>query len=518
MVSPKPGPELNHQPPADLPNDENSDAFTGDAFTSDAPNSDAPNSAVARNSNTQQGSMKELLRVSLPLIVSGGSHSLMTLVDRVMLARYEPDVSDSATTLDIVAAVTPAGMLHWTILCIPLGMVLYANTLIAQYDGAKDSRRMLTSFFQAIWLAISAGMLMVAFVPVAEPLFHWVGHSPAVIQEELKYFQTLCVFSVVPLAATALSCFFSGRRQTTVVMLVSVGFLFVNVVLDAALIFGKWGFPSLGIQGAAIATLTAEFGHIVVYGVLIVRALKRNASPIAESWKPNLAELKQYFRFGLPSGIHFFVDISGFFVFLLLVGCLSVDSLAATNLAFSINGLIFIPLLGFGTAVQTLVGHHLGAKCQVDAVRTTWNAVCLGLLWTGAAALILVFLPNLALLPFVTEHDGSNSVDSIRTVLPVVKQLLIFVAIYSVFDALAVVFASALRGAGDSLFPMLLTLISSWLVMVGPAWLLIWSEQGTVNLLWITCTVHISIMGLGMLLRFQSGQWKDIDLVQKSAM
>ncbi|MEP3482355.1 MAG: MATE family efflux transporter [Fuerstiella sp.] len=507
MVSPKPGPESDHQSIADLPND----------GSSAASNSAASNSAAARDSTTQQGSMKELLRVSLPLMISAGSHSLMTLIDRVMLARYEPAADDAATTLDIIAAVTPASMLHWTLLCVPLGTVLYANTFIAQYDGAKDSRRMMVSFFQAIWLAVLAGLLMVAFVPIAEPLFDWVGHSPAVIQEELKYFQALCAFSVIPLIATALSCFFSGRRQTKVVMMVNVSCLLINIALDAALIFGQWGFPMLGIQGAAIATLGAELGHIVLYGALIILAIRKNGEPVATSWKLNLQELKQYFCFGLPSGVHFFVDISGFFVFLLLVGRLNVDSLAATNIAFSINGLIFIPLLGFGTAVQTLVGHHLGAKCQADAARTTWNGVRLGFLWTGPAALFLIFFPDIALLPFVASHDGSSSVDSIRNVLPLVKQLLIFVAIYSVFDALAVVFASALRGAGDSFFPMLLTLVSSWLVMVVPAWLLVQSGQGTVNLLWMTCTAHISLMGLGMLLRFLSGRWKAIDLTSSPA-
>lgn len=491
MVSSDPGSESDHSSPANLSGQQSADS-------------------------AQQGSMSELLRVSLPLMVSAGSHSLMTLVDRVMLARYEPAADDAATTLDIIAAVTPASMLHWTILCIPLGMVLYANTFIAQYDGAKDSRRMMTSFFQAIWLALFAGLMMVAFVPVAEPLFRWVGHSPAVIQEELKYFQTLCAFSLIPLTATALSCFFSGRRQTKVVMLVNVSCLLINVGLDAALIFGQWGFPALGIQGAAIATLGAEVGHVVIYGVLIVLALKKNSEVVGTSWKPNLVELKQYVRFGLPSGVHFFVDISGFFVFLLLVGRLSVDSLAATNIAFSINGLIFIPLLGFGTAVQTLVGHHLGAKCQADAIRTTWNGVRLGFLWTGTAALFLVFFPDISLWPFVADHDGTSSVDSIRNVLPLVKQLLIFVAIYSVFDALAVVFASALRGAGDSFFPMVLTLLSSWLVMVVPAWLLVRSGQGMVNLLWMTCTAHISLMGLGMLFRFLGGQWKKIDLTSSS--
>ena len=100
--------------------------------------------------------------------------------------------------------------------------------------------------------------------------------------------------------------------------------------------------------------------------------------------------LRKFLRYGVPSGLHYFVDNSGFAVFLLIVGNLSSEALAATNLAFSVNGLIFVPLLGFGTAIQTLVGHHMGAGLIEAVGRTTWNAVKLGVLWTGSTALLLI--------------------------------------------------------------------------------------------------------------------------------
>ncbi|MCA9050537.1 MAG: MATE family efflux transporter, partial [Planctomycetaceae bacterium] len=454
----------------------------------------------------------ELFLVSLPLIISAGSNSLMSVADRVMLAGYAPSDA-AATTLDLLAAVTPASMLHWTVVCIPLGTILYANTFISQYDGAGKPREMIASLWQAVWLAVLTGLLLAPAAPLSPAVFSFAGHEPAVIAQESAYFGTLCYGSPLLLLSTALSCFFSGRRRTAVVMWVNLIGLVINVALDYVLIFGRFGLPELGITGAALATLGARVGDIAIYAFLIRRENRRHQLPLTETLKPDVELLKKYLRFGVPSGMHYFVDNSAFLVFLFIVGSLSRNDMAATNLAFSINSLIFIPLLGFGTAVQTLVGHHIGAGLVPAAVRTTWNAVRMSLVWTGTASVLLILFPGSCLMLFRTLAESSpDQVRSIETVLPLAATLLRFVAVYSVFDAMAVVFASALRGAGDTVFPMLLTMVSGWLIMTLPAWWLARSADTSVTSLWLTCTAHIIVMGTAMTLRFLSGRWKQIHL------
>ncbi len=455
------------------------------------------------------GSFKELFAVSLPLIISAGSHSLMNVADRVMLAGYSPTDINAGTTLDVIAAVTPAGMLLWTVACVPIGTILYANTFIAQFDGAGKKRQLVASFWQAVWLSIISGLLLILLLPMSGMLFTFAGHSETVVVQEVAYFNTLCGGSVLLLLSTALSCFFSGRQKTNVVMYVNIISVVINVVLDYALIYGHWGLPSLGITGAAVATLLALVCDVGMFSYLIWRESKRGEYPLASAWKLDRGLLIKYLRFGVPSGLHFFVDNSGFLVFLLIVGSLNRDAMAATNLAFSVNSLIFVPLLGFGTAVQTLVGHHIGAGLPAAASRTTWNAVRMSIVWTGTAAVLLVFFPEFSLLPFLTF---ANDASSIGTVLPVAAGLLKFVAVYSVFDALAVVFASALRGAGDTIFPMFITMFSSWFIMTLPAWLIVRSDTATIQQLWFTCTAHILLMGTAMLLRFLAGKWKLIQI------
>jgi MATE family multidrug resistance protein len=315
------------------------------------------------------------------------------------------------------------------------------------------------------------------------------------------------------LLSTALSCFFNGRRRTSVVMCISFAGVFFNFGVDYLLVYGVGPFPELGIRGAALATVLARCGEVLIYSLLMLREAKREQLPLMASRKLDFELLRKFLRYGVPSGLHYFVDNSGFTVFLLIIGNLSSSDLAATNLAFSVNGLIFIPLLGFGTAIQTLVGHHIGAENIPAAKRTTNNAVVLGVLWTGVTALMLIFFPETCLRPFFlfADPDSGQGAD-VKTLAKLAATLLQFVAVYSVFDALAVVFSSALRGAGDTVYPMLITLLSSWLVMVLPAALIIRSDNPTIFGIWMTCTIHISLTGFCMWMRYLTGRWQRLRL------
>ncbi|MEY3457277.1 MAG: Multidrug-efflux transporter [Planctomycetota bacterium] len=448
--------------------------------------------------------MHELFRVAVPLMISAGSQSLMNAADRVMLA----GCSEQA-----LAAVTPASMLHWTVVCIPLGTVLYANTFISQYAGAAQPNRMLASFWQAVWLAAATGFLLLLCLPFTRTALALAGHPPQVTEFEAQYFNTLCAGNPILLLATACSCFFSGRQQTSIVMCVSLLAVVVNFGLDYLLIYGTGPIPALGIRGAALATISARGIELAVYIALILKHSRQLNLPLRQECRLDQPLIRRFLKFGIPSGLHYFVDNSGFTAFLMLVGQLSSTDLAATNLAFSVNGLIFIPLLGFGTAIQTLVGHHIGANQTLAARQTVRNALILGSLWTGSTGLLLVLFPAQSLYPFfLFANENTPGPGGITALAAQAQVLLEFVAIYSFFDALAVVFSSALRGAGDTVYPMLLILACSWLVMVLPAQLVLLAPNPSLLKLWTAASANIILAGLLMWARFAAGRWMRIQL------
>ncbi len=452
----------------------------------------------------EPGSRRELLQVAMPLIISSGSLSLMHVVDRMFLTWYSQDA---------LAAALPAGLLYWTLISLPFGMAAYVNTFVAQYEGAERNDRVAASIWQGIYLAVIAGSVMLWAIPFSKLMFGWIGHAPRVQALEIDYFSILSLGSIPVICSAALSSFFSGRSQTAVVMRVNLTATAVNAGLDYCLIFGVGPFPRWGIQGAATATVIAS---IITAGLYIVAMHRGPLSRRYAIWANRGFDRElfgRFVRYGLPNGVQFLVDVAAFSLFIMIVGRLGTESLAATNLAFNLNTLAFVPMMGMGTAVMTLVGKRIGEGRPELAVRTTWTAFRLAGSYMLIFAAIYVIAPSSILAPYAAYTDPETfSAMSKQVVI-----LLRFIAVFSVFDAMVIVFGSAIRGAGDTRFSLLMLGLSSWLIMVLPTFV-VWRWFGG-NLIasWTACTLHISILGLCYLARFQAGHWESMRVIEYSA-
>lgn len=272
----------------------------------DSESLDPPDHVVRHTHGPAPGSAREFLKVAIPLVLSAGSLAIMNVIDRLMLTWYSTDA---------LAAALPAGMLHWTIMSIPIGVVLYVNTFVAQYDGAGRPDRVVSSVSQGLFVAVISGIAVLVFIPLARPLLELAGHSSTVVEAEHQYFTTLCWGSVAYTIANALSCFFTGRRETYTVMWVNLASVLVNFVVDYFLIFGNGPFPELGIEGAAWGTVAARGSAAVLYVVLIKRRTDTSRYDFRGLPKFDRELFLRLMRFGFPNGIHFFIDIFGFTVF-----------------------------------------------------------------------------------------------------------------------------------------------------------------------------------------------------------
>ena len=450
------------------------------------------------------GSAREFLQVAIPLILSAGSLAIMNVIDRLLLTWYD---------LDALAAALPAGMVHWTILSIPLGVVLYVNTFVAQYDGAKRPERVVASVWHGILIAVITGIAVMTLIPLAPWIFSLTKHEPHVVSLEVDYFTNLCWGSVAFTVANGLSCFYTGRRATHVVMWVNVLSVAVNFLLDYVLIFGLGPFPELGIVGAAWGTVAARSVACVAYLFLIFDSKDQSTYNFRKWPKFDPGLMKRLLRFGVPNGIHFFIDIFGFTVFVLLIGSIGASELAATSLAFNLNTLAFVPLFGFGMSVSTLVGNRVGENRPDIAERTTWNAFKLASCWMGFFAIVYIVAPDFVL-DIYARYSKSGDFTAIRGTVVV---LLRFVAAYCFFDGMAVVFSSAVRGAGDTRFPMVMSFVCCWIIMVLPTAIMNY-YGGHLLGSWSACTAYIVLIGLVMMARFRSGKWKGMKVIETSVL
>ncbi len=461
----------------------------------------ATDGVVPTDDPEHAGSLRELLRIAVPLMISSGSVSVMHLANRMFLTWY---------SLDSVAAVLPAGILHWTIISLIFGMVQYANTFVAQYEGAGRRDRVAAAVWQGIYLAAGGGVLVNLIALFAGPLFATIGHEPAIAQLEAEYFGTLCFSSLPMLLTAAMTCFFSGRGKTRVVMAVNVVGVAVNVLSDYLLIFGNGPFPRMGIRGAGISTVLAQTVECLMLVWLLFAARPRAEYGTLRNRAFDRELFKRFVKFGFPQGLHFFLDVASFAVFMQLIGKLGKTELAATNLAFNLNTLAFIPMLGLGTAVSTLVGNRIGEGRPEIAVRTTWTAFKLSAAYMLTFAAIYVLLPELILRPYFADASEADS----APVRIQVIELLKFVSVYCFFDAMGIVFGFAIRGAGDTRFALWFSCVCAWMLMVLPTVVALTWFRGGLNACWWFCTIYIIVLGCGFFARFLAGHWKSMKVIE----
>jgi len=445
--------------------------------------------------------MSELLMVALPLMASFGSQSLMQFVDRVFLTWH----SQAA-----LAATMPAGLLSWTVMSLALGVANYTGTFVAQYEGAGRKDRVAVVIWQSIFLSLILGALLASTALLAPWLFNLIGHPAEVRDNEVIYYSTLMAGAPLTLLMASLSSFFSGRNQTAVVMLANLGAVGVNLLLDYVFIFGNAYIPGMGILGAARATVLANLsGCLLLTGMLLIVnrwQAYRLFSSIQIDWELSWRMV----RYGVPMGSQTFVDIAGFTVFSFVVGTLGTEALAASNLAFNLNALAFIPMVGLGIGVMTLVGRRIGEGRPLLAKRSVNAALAVGMVYMGSWCIAFLFFPTQLLSPFSAFAEGARFDETEQTVVILLR----FVAVYSIFDAVALVYGYAIRGAGDTLFPLAIFAVSSVTFLIGPVVVMTTLWGASLYVCWSAATVYVTVIGVGMYLRYRSGKWQEMRVIE----
>ncbi len=435
----------------------------------------------------------------MPLVMSSLSWTLLTFIDRIFLTWW---------STQSLAASFPAALLWWTSICFPMGACMYVSTFVSQYHGAAQHKWIGPIVWQGVWLGVLSSLVVTLFLPWADDVFRLAGHSPAVIEQEVVYYRMLCVGTTAILVSYSLSAFFSGQGRTWIVMLVDGGAAGLNILLDYLWIFGKGGFPAMGIEGAALATAAAFWCKAAVYVWLILRAKHRHECGTGR-WKLRRRLLGRLLYFGAPSGLHMVLEVGGFTVFVFLVGRLGDLELAATNMAFNVSSVAFMPVFGLATAAQILVGQNQGRGRPDLAARATWVTLAIAIGYMGAVSAMYLLVPDLFLFGFFAQ---SNPDDAVR-IHSLAVVLLRYVAAYNIFDAMNLVFSNAIKGAGDTYFVFGVSLGMALLLGVG-TWYGVSRLEWRVDGCWTFITLWLALLGIIYVTRFVRGRWRSMRVIE----
>ncbi|MCC7147453.1 MAG: MATE family efflux transporter [Phycisphaeraceae bacterium] len=447
------------------------------------------------------GSYRQILLLSGPLILSQTSVMLMQVVDGLFLARY----SETA-----IAAVGPAGMSFWSVLGLFSGLCGYTATFVAQYVGAKRSERVGAAVWQGIYMALGAGTIIASLSFLARPLFAWMGHDPAVMAQEITYFRILSWGGVLYLLSAAISGFFAGRHDTVTLMLIHLLGVGINAVLAWAMIFGRWGFPEMGIAGAGWATIIAHAVDVILLGAIFLRAKYRRDFGTWKDRPLDRALLLRLVRYGFPNGVRLVVEIIAWTIFLAFVGRVDALGLAASNIVWRINGMAFFPLIGMSIALAMLVGQAQGAGRPERSELVAWRGLAMGEVWMVLAAAVFVLAPGMLVGPFLDQARlGHEEYFALRGTCIV---LLRFVAAYCLLDALNIVFMAALQGAGDTRWSLIASAVMHVMYILA-----LWTIDrlgGGLYVMWSTATIFVMAMSFVWLVRFWSGRWQSMRVIE----
>lgn len=453
---------------------------------------------------SQPNGYRRLLAISLPLVASMSSIMVMQFTDRVFLANY---------SVRAISAALPAGVASFAFISFFMGTANYTNAFIAQYVGADRPHRVGASVWQGIYFALLAAVFLALMYFIAQPLFDLIGHDQSVRELEVSYFRIIILGAgLVPLAS-AMSCFYSGRGLTWTVMVVHLAGAAINIPLDYALINGWGPFPRLGIVGAGLATVAASAIITLILVGLVFSPKNERLFQTRSNRSFDRDLFGRLLKYGVPSGVQFFLEIFGFTFFIFMLGRLGQVELAASNIVLSLESMSFMPMVGFAVGVSTLVGQAVGAGRPEDGVEATTSALHLCLTYMVSMGLLFVLAPEPLLMLF---KDRGYTVQQYAPIIALGTVLLRFVAVFTIFDTLNLVFSGAIKGAGDTRFIMWTIAALSLGLMVIPIWLALEVFGGGIYAAWSICVAYIISLGLAFWLRYRNGAWKKMRVIEET--
>lgn len=441
--------------------------------------------------------LREVINMSWPIIMGSLSFTVMQFVDQMMVARLG--------TAEF-AAVGPSGLWTYTFATFLLGMVSCVTTFVAQSIGRGEPENCGRYAWQGIYLSLASGLVAMACWPLAGPFFRSMGHSAEVTEMEIIYFRYRMLGFIFMTWQGALAGFFQAIARPHIPMWAGVIANVVNIGLDYVLIFGKFGFPEMGIAGAAIATVISQVVQALYLQMAFYAKSVDSQYNTRNGYALDLVRMGELFRIGWPAGLTWFMDIFNWGIFTsYIVGRIGDGQtpLAAHNVAITFMQLSFMPVVGIHHAVAPLVGQYVGRQDIPRAKDRAYIALRLGMVYMFSIGIVMA----LAGRPLITLFFGEDhSVDVVR----LGHQLLMLAALFQAFDAVNIVMSGALRGAGDTRWMALVSFIGGYCGFLPMAYLFAfgfgWGALGA----WIGATIYV--IGLSGVLfgRFHGERWRHV--------
>jgi MATE family multidrug resistance protein len=362
-----------------------------------------------------------------------------------------------------LAAVGLAGDWFWVLLLIGMGLISIVGVIAAQCLGAGDDRGAVEAGEQGMIVATLASLPVMACVWFLGPVLGWAKQDPEIVRLITDYARVL-TWAVFPaLWFVALRHYVTALAHSAAIGWITVAALVLNVALNYTLVYGKFGFPALGVVGAGFGTTIVNWVMFAALAFHVMRSRRFVARrPRIVPRRINRALLAEMFTLGIPISATQFLNGAMFTVAAVVVGMISAATLAAQQIVYSVIYLSLSAAGALGDAVRVRVAYGIGRR-SVDASRqSALIAFALTALTTCVAALVLWLYPNALVGIFLDTADPENA-----NVLGISLAMSVYAGWFLLLDGVLYVIANAIRGLRDTRSPLLISLAGYWAVGLG---------------------------------------------------
>jgi len=443
--------------------------------------------------------MAELLRLALPMVVSQGTFAVMIFTDRYFMSQIDPVH---------MAASLGGGVASFFSFCFFTGLLSYANALAAQYVGAGEPWKGPRVVTQGLVMTLMSAPFLTLIAFLVNGIFASMGHDPTLVELEQTYYLILMSGVLITLAKVCFSSYFAGIGRTQVVMTCDVVGMLINVPLSYMMVFGKLGFPALGIAGAGISTVIASIFALLLYLAFYFAREHRETFDVLKSFVVDTRILKRFWRLGFPSGLELFLNVAAFNLFLLMFQSYGVTEGAAAAIVFNWDILSFIPMIGLNVGVISLIGRFVGARnmTRVNEVMAAAFTTALGYSAVLAVAYSTLRYPLVEVFAPPSGEFGD------------IRELSAFMMIglssYVMVDAVILVAGGILRGAGDTRWMMVASVTLHWAMLVSQFFIILILEFSP-RVSWIAFVVMIFTIAVVYVWRLKGDRWRDPDVLER---
>ncbi len=431
---------------------------------------------------------KTNLQLAIPVVISQLGHTLVQTADSIIVGHFAGTIA--------LAAVALVNSVFIITMMIGIGLSYGITPLIAQLNGRDQHAECGQLLMNSLLINIISGVVL--FIAVYFGSMYLISHldqSPAVVQQAKPYLFLLGLSLIPVLIFNTFKQFAEGLGFTKQAMLISIWGNVINVILGVTFVKGLFGIHPMGVSGVGYSTIIDRCIMALIMAAYIFRSAKFKSYLKGFALNSlNLKQAVQILKIGAPVAMQYTFEISAFAGAALIIGTIGPVPQAAHQVAISLAAITYMMASGISAAAAIKCGNYFGAKNYAELKLSALSSYHIVLVFMSGTAIMFALANHL--LPWIYTND--------QQVVHIAAQLLLFAAVFQLFDGAQVVGLGILRGVGDVNMPTFITFLAYWVVGIPVGyWLGIHLHLG-VNGVWCGLTLGLLTAAILLFIRFQS--------------